>query len=122
MWIYDQSGGLMYTAKNNGEPKFMCGSSDFAFVHIESLNAANGLSSIYTVTITLGVDTPQSAWIEFNPPDEIPFLPQDGYVCRGTQNLQENLICYVVSNNVRRISLISDNTFDRTPHKFGTTI
>ena len=45
--------------------------SPFAFVHIESENPTNGLTSIYTVTITLGVDTSKGAYLEFTVPNEI---------------------------------------------------
>ena len=48
------------------------------------------LLSIYKVTITLGVDTSQGAYIEFTIPDEIKFEDSSGAsVCRGTQNLAQ---------------------------------
>lgn len=80
----------------------------------------NGVNSILTVTLTLGVDTSQGAWLEFSPPDDVIF--QDDLVCRGVQNLRENLDCRIVADGVRRINLISDDLFQTTAHKNGTTI
>jgi len=71
MEIYDRFGGLMYTANN--KVRLQANSSPFAFVHVESLNPRNGVNAIYQVTITLGVDTSQGAYLEFNPPDDISF-------------------------------------------------
>ena len=83
MEIYDRVGGLMYTSNN--EVKLRMSASNFAFVHVESLSPANGVETIYTVTITLGVDTSQSAKILMQVPDEISFADQSGAsICRGT--------------------------------------
>ena len=92
-------------------------------MHVESLNPVNGVKSIYKVTITLGVDTSQGAYIEFTIPDEITFEDSSGAsVCRGTQNLAQQLSCVYVSDNTRRVNLVSDDPFNNTPHKSGTTI
>ena len=55
MEIYDRVGGLMYSSNNLMEIRVA--SSPFAFVFVESLDPANGVETIYQVTITLGVDT-----------------------------------------------------------------
>ena len=54
--IYDRVGGLMYASKNT--MKMRTASSDFAFVHVESLKPQNGVRAKFLVTVTLGVDTP----------------------------------------------------------------
>ena len=111
----------MYTANN--EVKLEASPSPFAFVHVESLNPVNGVKAIYQVTITLGVDTSQGAYIEFTIPDEITFEDSSGAsICRGVQNLATQLSCVFVSEKTRRINLVSDDPFNNTPHKSGTTV
>ena len=69
MEIYDKLGGLLYKAMNDVD--FMLSPSDFSYVYVESKDDTAGVSSIYVVTLTLGVDTPQSSKLEFNPPDDV---------------------------------------------------
>ena len=118
MQIYDRIGGLMYTANNKVE--LAAQASDFAFVHVNSLNPQNGVKSIYQLTITLGVETAQDAYLELTIPDEISF--EDTSVCRGTRNLAENLNCVFVADRTRRISLTGDDPTETGPHPSGTTI
>ena len=88
MEIYDRVGGLMYSSNNLMQIRVA--SSPFAFVFVESLDPANGVETIYQVTITLGVDTSQSAKLIMTVPDEITFADQSGAsICRGTQTLAE---------------------------------
>ena len=101
---------------------FSLSPSDFSYVYVESKDDTAGATSIFVVTLTLGVDTPQSAMLEFNPPDDVVFVQDGAFVCRGTQNLSENLYCSSNSEKVRKINLVSDNTFNRSPHPSGTTI
>lgn len=71
MEILDQYGALLYKAAN--EVYFMLSPSNFAYVHVESQSKEAGAASIYVVTITLGVETPQSTKLEFLPPSDIEF-------------------------------------------------
>ena len=71
MEIYDKLGGLMYTSSNQVD--FMLSPSDFAYVHIESKSDVAGVDSVYIVTLTVGVDTPQSSKVEFHAPDDVVF-------------------------------------------------
>lgn len=75
MQILDKTGGIMYKSQNtlqlSAEP------SNFAFVHVESNSAVNGeTQTTYTVTVTLGVNTPNKSWLELIPPAQIKF--EDG--------------------------------------------
>ena len=56
MEIYDKLGGLLYKAMNDVD--FMLSPSDFSYVYVESKDDTAGVSSIFVVTLTLGVDTP----------------------------------------------------------------
>lgn len=70
----------MYTSNN--ELNMKVGPSDFAFVFVESNDRTNGVdSATYTVTITLGVDTSQSARLVMIPPNGIKFV--DPILCTG---------------------------------------
>ena len=73
MEIYDKLGGLMYQTPDDDSVTFMLSPSDFAYAYVESKSPVNGVSSLYIVTLTLGVETSQSAKLEFNPPDEVEF-------------------------------------------------
>ena len=86
MQILDKTGGIMYQSSNIVQ--LAAQPSDFAFVHVESTSDVNGdAPASYVLTLTLGVYTPNDAWLEFVPPPQITFL-QDGLkTAQGTQNL-----------------------------------
>ena len=66
--------------------------SNFAFVYVESTSDINGdPKASYILTLTLGVNTPNNAWLEFVPPPQITFVQGGLETARGTQNLQESL-------------------------------
>ena len=71
MGITDKYGGLMYTSKN--QPTIQCEASDFAYIHVEPLNESSGVSTTYTVTLTLGIDTPRDGFLHFEPPSDVLF-------------------------------------------------
>ena len=80
MEIYDRLGGMMYTSNNEFNMKVAA--SDFAFVFVESNDRTNGVNTAtYTVTITLGVDTSQSAKLAMTVPNGINFV--DPIYCTG---------------------------------------
>ena len=80
MGITDKNGGLMYTSKN--QPTIQCEASDFAYIHVEPLDASSGISTTYTVTITLSVETPRSAYLHFEPPSDVVFQDHSGgFIC-----------------------------------------
>ena len=90
MEILDKSDGAMYQSKNSVE--LSAKPSDFAYVHVVSESDVNGDTANYNVSITLGVNTPNNAWLEFNPPSNVEF--QDGLSVakgRGLQNLKTSL-------------------------------
>ena len=75
------------------------------------------------MTITLGIATSQGAYLEFTIPDEISFQDKgSASICRGTQNLAKTLSCVYLSDNTRRINLVSDDPFTNSAHPSGTTI
>ena len=86
MQILDKTGGIMYVSSN--EVRLAAQPSDFAYVHVESRLDVNGAApASYVLTLTLGVNTPDEAWLEFVPPPQISFL-QDGLkTAQGTQKL-----------------------------------
>jgi hypothetical protein len=92
------------------------GTSDFAFVYVESKSEVNGASSIYVVTVTLGVDTPQSGFLMVFWPDEIELDSTRLIVCMGTTNLQQSVGCLSATPNYRAIPLRSDDLFDTSNH------
>ena len=47
----------------------------------------NGVSSLYTFTLTLGVDTEVNSLIMVNVPDEILYDNSKNFTCRGLMNL-----------------------------------
>ena len=90
MQILDKTGGVMYQSSNTVQ--LTAQPSNFAFVHVESKSDVNGdAQASYVLTLTLGVNTPNEAWLEFVPPSQISFT-SDKKTAQGEQNLEASLI------------------------------
>jgi hypothetical protein len=61
--------------------------SSFQFASVTSSSPVNGFSSLYTFTLTLGVDTEVNSLIMINVPDQIRYDNSKNFTCRGLMNL-----------------------------------
>ena len=75
LYIFDSDGYPLY-APERPSFTFKAEPSDFSFSFVKSDSPTNGVYSIYTVSITLSVDTPQKATLQVVIPSELTFDPQ----------------------------------------------
>jgi hypothetical protein len=61
--------------------------SPFQFAQITSSSPVNGASSLYTFTLSLGVDTEVNSLIMIHVPEEIQYDSSKKFMCRGLLNL-----------------------------------
>ena len=74
-----------------------------------------------TFTLTLGVDTPQGAWLEINLPEQLYFDETKDFHCQGILGLQKQLSCYKRGGRVPQLILLGDD-LNNTILSNGTTI
>jgi hypothetical protein len=90
--IFDQNGFILYEADLFTFTMEMS-ASNFAFSFVSSDSPVNGESSLYSLSLTLSVDTPIGSVCEVTLPPEVSFDETSEFVCRGTYNLAEELAC-----------------------------
>ena len=83
--IFDKYGGLQYYFDQ--EFTLEVTASQFSFAFIESQSQMNGVSSLFEVTLTLGVDTPAGAYLAIGLPDELDFDSDQPFTCSGEMNV-----------------------------------
>jgi hypothetical protein len=99
--------------------------SPFAFAYVQSSSPINGVSAIYTVSLTIAVDTPASTPININLPEQLEFDETLPFVCRGTLELIESLPCIGEYRNVIEIRLTRENSINAERqgiYSNGTTV
>ena len=91
MEIYDKYGGLQYYYPDEFTMKVTA--SQFSFAFVESQSPVNGVSSLLEVTLTLGVDTPNEAYLAIGLPAELEFDDTVDFTCEGKMNAAGSISC-----------------------------
>ena len=122
--VYDKYDGLQYIASD--EDKHFVRPSPFAFAFVQSGSQINGVSSIYTFSLTIGVDTPASTPITVYLPEELEFDESKDFVCKGILELTEEIACTGYPNKAIQFRLSRNSETDPEEdigvYRNGTTI
>ena len=110
MEIRDKYGGLQYYHPDEPPLEVSVSASEFSFAFVESKSPMNGVSSLYEVTLTLGVDTPSGAKLAIGLPEELEFDVDQPFKCEGKM-LGGSTSCAKDENYERMtfVTLTSDN-------------
>ena len=118
----DGQGGLQYYFTE--DLTLSMAPSVFSFAYVESHSNVNGVSSIFEITISLGVDTPAGAQIAIGLPEELEFDSEQAFECSGRLNAPGSIECDQRTGRMPFITLLAEpnGNIDPEPFRNGTTL
>ena len=119
MEIQDSQGRLQYHYPD--EFSLSVTASTFSFAFIESQSPVNGVSAIFEVTLSLGVDTPAGASLAIGLPEGLEFDGDQPFTCVGTLNVPGSVTCDQRSGRMPFVTLRADDSHPE-PFVNGTTV